>query len=84
VSDAEWQRRAKAETERQRSGKKRRGREHGLIAETLADKARTNFTDAELSVLPTANSGLGGPRPRAGERRWRVPDHPGEWREKRS
>ena len=53
-------------------------RDHGLIAETPADKGRTNFTDAELSVLPTANSGLEGPRPRAGERRWRVPDHPGE------
>ena len=56
MADAEWQCRAKTEAERQCSGKKRRGREHGLIAETPADKAQTNFTDAELSVLPTAKS----------------------------
>ena len=69
MADAEWQRCAKAEAERQCNGKKRRGREHGPIAETPADKAKTNFTVTELSVLPTDNKGLGVPRPRAGERR---------------
>ena len=54
---AEKQRREEAEAERQRTGKKRRGREPGPIVETPADKAQTNFTDPELSIMQTANKG---------------------------
>ncbi|MBV8230881.1 MAG: hypothetical protein JO329_12910 [Planctomycetaceae bacterium] len=57
MADAEWQRRAKADAERQCRGKTRRGREHGPIAEPPADKAQTNFTDTEVSVRSTANRG---------------------------
>jgi transposase len=54
---AEKQRREEAETERQRAGTKRRGREPGPIAETPSEKAQTNFTDPELSIMKTANKG---------------------------
>jgi transposase len=57
AADAERQRREEAEAERQRTGTKRRGREPGPIVETPADKAQTNFTDAELSIMQTANKG---------------------------
>jgi transposase len=57
AADAERQRRAEAEAERQQTGKKRRGREPGPIVETPTDKAQTNFTDPELSIMKTANKG---------------------------
>jgi transposase len=57
TAEAEKQRREEAETERQRSGTKRRGRERGPIVETPSDKAQTNFTDPELSIMKTANKG---------------------------
>src|SRR3954453_14338107 len=57
AADAERQRRAEAEAERQRTGKKRRGREPGPIVETPGEKAQINFTDAELSIMQTANKG---------------------------
>jgi transposase len=57
AADAERQRRADAEAERQQTGTKRRGREPGPIVETPADKAQTNFTDPELSIMKTANKG---------------------------
>ena len=57
AADVERQRRAEAEAERQRVGTKRRGREPGPIVETPADKAQANFTDPELSIMPTANKG---------------------------
>jgi len=57
AADAEGQRRAEDEAERQRTGKKRRGREPGPIVETPAEKAQTNFTDPELSIMRTANKG---------------------------
>ncbi len=57
AADAERHRREEAEAERQRTGKKRRGREPGPIVETPTDKAQTNFTDPELSIMPTANKG---------------------------
>jgi transposase len=56
-ADAERRRREEADAERQRAGTKRRGREPGPIVETPADKAQTNFTDAELSIMKTANKG---------------------------
>jgi transposase len=57
TAEAEKQRREEAETERQRSGTKRRGPEPGPIVETPWDKAQTNFTDPELSIMKTANKG---------------------------
>jgi transposase len=57
AADAERQRRAEAEAERQQTGKKQRGREPGPIVETPADKAQTNFTDPELSIMKMANKG---------------------------
>jgi transposase len=57
AADAERQRRADDEAERQRAGTKRRGREPGPIVETPSDKAQTNFTDAELSIMKMANKG---------------------------
>jgi transposase len=57
AADAERQRRADDEAERQQTGKQRRGREPGPIVETPADKAQTNFTDPELSIMKTANKG---------------------------
>jgi transposase len=57
AADAERRRRADDEAERQQAGKKRRGREPGAIVETPADKAQTNFTDPELSIMETANKG---------------------------
>src|SRR4051794_4721973 len=57
AADAERHRRAEDEAERRRTGTKRRGREPGPIAETPSDKAQTNFTDPELSIMKTANKG---------------------------
>ena len=57
AADAERQRREEAEAQRQRTGTKRRGPEPGPIVETPADKAQTNFTDPELSIMATANKG---------------------------
>jgi transposase len=57
AADAERQRRAEEEAERQRTGTKRRGRAPGPIVETPSDKAQTNFTDPEVSIMKTANKG---------------------------
>ena len=57
AAEAERQRRAEEEAERQRTGRKRRGKEPGPIVETPAEKAQTNFTDPELSIMRTANKG---------------------------
>ena len=57
VADAERQRREEAEAQRQRAGTKRRGRAPGPIVETPADKAQTNFTEPELSIMRTNNKG---------------------------
>jgi transposase len=57
AAEVERQRRAEAEAERQQAGSKRRGREPGPIEETPAEKAQTNFTDPELSIMKTANKG---------------------------
>src|SRR3954467_12586340 len=57
AADAERRRRAEGDAERQRTGTKRRGREPGPIVETPADKAQTNLTDAELSIMKMANKG---------------------------
>src|SRR3954454_4351854 len=57
AADAERERRAEEEAERQRTGQKRRGREPGPIVETPSEKAQTNFTDPELSIMQTANKG---------------------------
>jgi transposase len=57
AADVERQRREEAEAERQRSGTKRRGRAAGPIVEAPAEKAQTNFTEPELSIMRTANKG---------------------------
>jgi transposase len=57
AADVQRQQRADEEAERQRTGKKRRGREPGPIVATPAEKAQTNFTDPELSIMRTANKG---------------------------
>src|SRR3954464_14763095 len=57
AADVQRQQRADEEAERQRTGKKRRGREPGPIVETPAEKAQTNFTGPELSIMQTANKG---------------------------
>jgi len=57
AAEAERQRREAAEAERQRTGKKRRGRAPGPIVETPDEKAQTNFTEPELSIMKTANKG---------------------------
>src|SRR4051794_3992468 len=56
-ADAERRRREEADAERQRTGTKRRGRAPGPIVETPAEKAQTNFTEPELSIMRTANKG---------------------------
>src|SRR3954447_7768143 len=57
TADAERQRREEAEAQRQRTGTRRRGRAPGPIVETPAEKAQTNFTEPELSIMKTANKG---------------------------
>ena len=46
-----------ADAERQRSGKKRRGKAPKEIDETPADKAQMSFTDPELHIMQTNNKG---------------------------
>jgi transposase len=57
AADAERRRREEAEAQRQRTGTKRRGRAPGPIVATPAEKAQTNFTEPELSIMKTANKG---------------------------
>ncbi|MGZ3382243.1 MAG: transposase, partial [Isosphaeraceae bacterium] len=57
AADAERQRREEAEAQRQRTGTKRRGRAPGPIVDTPAEKAQTNFTEPDLSIMKTANKG---------------------------
>jgi hypothetical protein len=56
-ADAERQRRAQADAERERQGETRRGRTPKPIEETPDDKAQTSFTDAELHIMRTNNTG---------------------------
>ena len=57
AADAERQRREEAEAQRQRTGTKRRGRAPGPIVDTPAEKAQTNFSEPDLSIMKTANKG---------------------------
>jgi hypothetical protein len=57
AADAERQHRLEADAERQRSGKKRRGKAPQEIDETPADKAQMSFTDPELHIMQTNNKG---------------------------
>jgi hypothetical protein len=57
AADAERQRRDEAEARRERTGTKRRGRAPGPIVETPGEKAQTNFTEPELSIMKTSNKG---------------------------
>jgi hypothetical protein len=48
---------ADAEAERQRTGKKRRGRAPKAVDERPEHKAQMSFTDPELNIMPTNNKG---------------------------
>ena len=54
---AEKQRRAVEEAERQRQGKKRRGKEPSPPSEVPPDKAQCSFSDPELKMMPQNNKG---------------------------
>ena len=56
-ADAERHRRAAADAERQRTGKKPRGKASKPVDETPTDKAQTNFTDPALHIMQTPNKG---------------------------
>jgi transposase len=56
-ADGERQRRAKAETERQRTGEKRGGKAPKAVDETPEDKAQSNCTDPDLPIMRTNNKG---------------------------
>jgi hypothetical protein len=51
----EKQRRAEAEAEWARAGKKRPGKEPRPVREVPEDRAQTNFTDPELKIMPQSN-----------------------------
>jgi transposase len=57
AADAERQRRAAEAAERQRTGKKRRGKALQPVEDTPDDKAQSNFTDPELHIMRTNNKG---------------------------
>jgi transposase len=54
----EQRRRDAAEAERQAAGKKRRGKEPAPVDPTPADKAQTNFTDADAKIMKCSNKGF--------------------------
>ncbi len=56
-AEAERQHRAAVDAERQRTGKKRRGKAPQPVEETPDDKAQSNFTDPELHIMRTNNKG---------------------------
>ena len=56
-AEGERQRRADAEAERQRTGKKRRGKAPTPVEDRPAAKAQSNFTDPELHIMRTNNTG---------------------------
>jgi transposase len=56
-AQAERQHRAAVDAERQRTGKKRRGKAPQPVEETPDDKAQSNFTDPELHIMRTNNKG---------------------------
>src|SRR4029453_436163 len=53
----ERQRRAEAEVERNRRGKQRRGKAPKPVDDAPTDKAQSNFTDPELHIMQTNNTG---------------------------
>ena len=57
AAEEERQQRAAAEAERQRTGTQRRGKAPQPVEEIPADKAQTNFTDPELHIMQTNNTG---------------------------
>jgi transposase len=56
-AEAERPRRADAEAARQRTGATRRGKAPNPVDETPDDTAQTNFTDPELRIMRTNNTG---------------------------
>jgi transposase len=57
-AEAEQRRRDEEQARRDAEGRKRRGKEPAPIAPTPADKAQTNFTDAESKVMKQSNKGF--------------------------
>jgi transposase len=57
AAGAERKRRAEADAERERKGQQRRGRVPQPVEETPADKAQLSFTDPELHIMQTNNTG---------------------------
>jgi transposase len=54
---AEKHRRAQEEAQRQRQGKKRRGKEPKPVSEVPQDKTQCSFSDPELKMMPQSNKG---------------------------
>jgi transposase len=57
-ADEEQRRRDEEQANREAEGRKRRGKEPAPIDPTPADKAQTNFTDAEAKVMKQSNKGF--------------------------
>lgn len=57
-ADAEQKRRDEEQAQREAEGRKRRGKEPAPVDPTPADKAQTNFTDAEAKIMKQSNKGF--------------------------
>jgi transposase len=57
-ADEEQERRDQEQAQREAEGRKRRGKEPVPVNATPADKAQTNFTDAEAKIMKQANKGF--------------------------
>jgi transposase len=57
-AEEEQRRRDEEQAQREAEGRKRRGKEPAPIDPTPADKAQTNFTDAESKVMKQSNKGF--------------------------
>jgi transposase len=57
AAEEERQRRAEEEAERQRTGKKRRGKEPAPVSEVPKDNAQCSFSDPEMKIMPQSNKG---------------------------
>ena len=57
-ADEEQRRRDDEQAKREAEGRQRRGKEPAAINPTPADKAQTNFTDAEAKIMKQSNKGF--------------------------
>jgi Transposase DDE domain len=58
AAEAEQRRRDEARARREAEGQRRRGKEPAPVDPTPADKAQTNFTDAESKIMRQSNKGF--------------------------